>query len=819
MNFSKSPALVIVDSTVDHYESLIQGIQPGAEVIVINAAEDGIEQLTQAISNHTDLDSLHIISHGRSGEIRLGAIALNAQTLKQYTQQISTWAKALTANAEILLYGCEVAAGETGRALVQQISQLTGVNVVASTTLTGSSTQGGNWQLEHMANSASSKANLKRVSPLAFRSQTLATYPAVLAILLSETFREADVTEKPWQFGIGTGTVSANPFLTARATVAPSQTGLPGAGTAIDAPGNGALRLTGVANNQATFAIYDRPFSQVNGLTITFDSYAYGGTPFGGSNGDGISFFLVDGNNPVPISTAGAFGGSLGYAQKLVQGIPGIVGGYLGVGYDEFGNYSTSIEDTSLQRPTPAGVTTPVRDSIAVRGSESSQYAFLGGTSSLDIGVDNPTATTRDTAQRRTRIDLSPTGILTVRVDLNSDNDFADQGEVVINNLDIKPTNGALPSAFKLGFAGSTGSATNIHEVRNLVVRDFVPPEIIIPLPGVVDPETPGDINDGCLPGRNIKGNFTPNQIKGTRNSDTLIGFAGNDLLQGKGCNDRLDAGLGNDRMFGNGGRDTLNGQQGNDRGLGGRGNDRLLGGLGNDTLDGGNDRDVVEGGRGRDVLKGGRGFDTLDGGRNDDRIDGNIGNDTLRGRQDSDILRGNGGNDTLSGGLGNDRLGGNRKLDVVFGNRGNDALYGGGGSDTLDGGQGNDRLDGGTQADRLIGGLGNDRLIGGGGADVMTGGDGSDRFIFKSSQKGVDLITDFQVSRRNAIDLIDLSRIFSKAGYGSTDRFKKYVRLTAVGANTTVRVDFNGNATGGFQSLVTLNAVSNVTANAFLVS
>ncbi|MBW4659247.1 MAG: DUF4347 domain-containing protein [Drouetiella hepatica Uher 2000/2452] len=818
MNFLKSSALVVVDSTVDHYESLIQGIQPGAEVIVLDAA-DGVEQLTQAIAKRTNLNSLHIVSHGRSGEIHLGAIVLNTQTLKQYTQQIRNWAKALATNAEILLYGCEVAAGEAGRAFVQHMSQLTGVNVAASTTLTGSSAQGGNWQLEHITSGTSSTANPRRVSPLAFQSQTLATYPGVLAVLLSETFREADVTERPWQFGIGTGTVSANPFLTARATVAPSQNGLPGAGTAIDTPGNGALRLTGVANDQATFAIYDRPLSQADGLTITFDSYAYGGTSFNGSNGDGISFFLVDGStNATPISTAGAFGGSLGYAQKQVQGIPGIVGGYLGVGYDEFGNYSTSIEDTSLQRPTPAGVATPVRDSIAVRGSAASQYAFLGGTSTLDIGVDNPTATTRDAAQRRTRIDLSPTGILTVRVDLNSDNDFADQGEVVINNLDVTPINGALPSSFKIGFAGSTGAATNIHEVRNLIVRDFVPPDIIIP-PPVVDPGTPGDLDDGCLPGRNIKGNSTTNQIRGTLNSDTLIGFAGNDLLQGRGCNDRLDAGRGNDRMFGNGGRDALNGQQGNDRGLGGRGNDQLLGGLGNDNLDGGDGRDLVEGGRGNDTLKGGRGFDTLDGGRNEDRIDGNIGNDTLRGRQDNDILRGNGGNDTLSGGLGRDRLGGNRKQDVVSGNRGNDALYGGGGSDTLEGGQGNDRLESNTQADRLIGGSGDDRLIGGGGADVMTGGEGRDRFIYSSSQRGVDVITDFQVTRRSAIDLIDLSRVFSRAGYSSTDRFRRYVRLTAVGANTTVRVDFNGNTTGGFQSLVTLNAVSNLTANAFLVS
>ena len=56
---------------------------------------------------------------------------------------------------------------------------------------------------------------------------------------------------------------------------------------------------------------------------------------------DGISFFLIDGT--ATPTKAGGFGGSLGYAQNTsppAPTIPGIVGGYLGVGLDEFGNYS-----------------------------------------------------------------------------------------------------------------------------------------------------------------------------------------------------------------------------------------------------------------------------------------------------------------------------------------------------------------------------------------------------------------------------------------------------------------------------------------------
>src|SRR5262249_27373807 len=35
----------------------------------------------------------------------------------------------------------------------------------------------------------------------------------------------------------------------------------------------------------------------------------------------------------------------------------------------------------------------------------------------------------------------------------------------VLTNTDIKATNGAVPSAFRFGFAGSTGGSTNIHEI------------------------------------------------------------------------------------------------------------------------------------------------------------------------------------------------------------------------------------------------------------------------------------------------------------------------------------------------------------------
>ncbi len=76
-------------------------------------------------------------------------------------------------------------------------------------------------------------------------------------------------------------------------------------------PGNGWLRLTEPLNDQAGFAFFDSPFDISQGVVIQFD-YA----TWGGNGADGYSIFLFDGSYDATTFSAGASGGSLGYAQK-----------------------------------------------------------------------------------------------------------------------------------------------------------------------------------------------------------------------------------------------------------------------------------------------------------------------------------------------------------------------------------------------------------------------------------------------------------------------------------------------------------------------
>ena len=456
--------LIIVDPAVSDYQGLVGSMNPTTQMVVLNPTQDGVKQIADILKEFRGIESLHILSHGESGQLQLGSNLLNWQSLDRHAATLRTWATALADNAEILLYGCRVATGAIGRRFVQTFSQLTRATVAASTTLVGNAALGGNWQLDFSTGAIE--------TPLAFRPAAMATYPGVLVVAINETFANNDVTNRPWLFGVDPSQANQNnPFLTARGTVAPSfpgsatQQGIPGNPGAPDANGSGVLHLTSAVPNQTGFVVYNQAIAASAGLTIKFDYFSYGGT-----GADGLSFFLIDG--AAAPAAGGAYGGSLGYAQKLFEGIPGITGGYLGVGIDEYGNFSTSVEGARLERPTPAGVDTRVPDSIAIRGSQANGYPFLTSSGTLPFSLDSPgAAATRDASKRSVQIDLTPAGLLSVQIDGNADGDFNDPGEKPITNFNVAAVNGAVPASFKFGFASSTGDLTNIHEIRNLVIR------------------------------------------------------------------------------------------------------------------------------------------------------------------------------------------------------------------------------------------------------------------------------------------------------------------------------------------------------------
>src|SRR5690606_14033374 len=141
--------LVVVDSRVDNHENLLVDMPSNVTVIVVDADEDGLAAIGgQLASASQPFGAIHIISHGTSGSFTLGRDTVDGESLSSHAETLQDWSQYLTEDADILLYGCDVAEDSDGQEFLQQLSHLTGADIAASTDPTGSSDQGGNWVLE-----------------------------------------------------------------------------------------------------------------------------------------------------------------------------------------------------------------------------------------------------------------------------------------------------------------------------------------------------------------------------------------------------------------------------------------------------------------------------------------------------------------------------------------------------------------------------------------------------------------------------------------------------------------------------------------------
>jgi len=136
--------IVIIDSAVPNISDLINGVKPGDQVFLLDATKDGVQQIADIIreNNLHDLSAIQIVSRGLEGEIRLGATTLTGANLADHAADLATIGGALTANGDILLFGCNVASGTAGQQFLSDLTTYTGADVAASTDLTGAARTG-----------------------------------------------------------------------------------------------------------------------------------------------------------------------------------------------------------------------------------------------------------------------------------------------------------------------------------------------------------------------------------------------------------------------------------------------------------------------------------------------------------------------------------------------------------------------------------------------------------------------------------------------------------------------------------------------------
>lgn len=169
-----STTLVVIDANVEDYQMLADGVVDGAQVVILERDRDGIEQLTEAIHQYGNLSQLHVVAHGAPGCLFLGNTELSLSTLEKYELHLMSWSLVhYSSSLSIYLYGCSVAAGESGAAFIRKLHELTGADIAASSTEIGSATKGGNWELD--------VAIATHEHESIFQPSMLLSYPHILA--------------------------------------------------------------------------------------------------------------------------------------------------------------------------------------------------------------------------------------------------------------------------------------------------------------------------------------------------------------------------------------------------------------------------------------------------------------------------------------------------------------------------------------------------------------------------------------------------------------------------------------------------------------
>ena len=143
--------VVILDSRLPGMATLMNGVSSSTDVWLLDAGSSALGQISALLGQYHNLSAVHLLSHGSSGEIYLGAETISASTLASQSATLSEWGNALSDTGDLLVYGCNVGAGETGQHFIDALAVATRADVAASDDLTGSSWLGGDWVLEAKA--------------------------------------------------------------------------------------------------------------------------------------------------------------------------------------------------------------------------------------------------------------------------------------------------------------------------------------------------------------------------------------------------------------------------------------------------------------------------------------------------------------------------------------------------------------------------------------------------------------------------------------------------------------------------------------------
>jgi len=251
------------------------------------------------------------------------------------------------------------------------------------------------------------------------------------------------------------------------------------AATGVDPNGSGWLRLTNSSPSQRGYMYVQESFPTSLGVIADFEYVTWRSSNDSYLGADGLSLFLFDGSITDANFKLGGYGGSLGYANN--SNTTGLSGGYIGVGFDEYGNFARAAEGRN------GGTTVMVPNAIVLRGPTSAtpnaSNPYLthtelgdrtGGANAIrardeiDYNTIVPSRPSPTAFYRRVQVYVTKSGndyLINVKWRKQNETTFTE-----VLNYTMSGTTYPLPPTLKLGFAASTGGGFNFHEIRNVLL-------------------------------------------------------------------------------------------------------------------------------------------------------------------------------------------------------------------------------------------------------------------------------------------------------------------------------------------------------------
>lgn len=256
-----------------------------------------------------------------------------------------------------------------------------------------------------------------------------------------------------------------------------------------DPVGAGWLRLTKALQNQKGYAYINKSFPSRLGVLVDFEYTMWRDVNDGANGADGFTIFLFDAKYGPETFRLGAYGGSLGYANSTNNDpkLGGLSGGYLGIGFDAYGNFAAESENKNggsigespnsivLRGPTTSSSPTDINTNKYLKGVTLTEDGTIHdatlklGDRSEDVIDYNTTKSTRPTQEefyRRVQAEVLPIEDGKFKIIVRWATDYGGEFKELLTYI----TDEAPPELLKLGFAAATGGSVNYHEIRNMLV-------------------------------------------------------------------------------------------------------------------------------------------------------------------------------------------------------------------------------------------------------------------------------------------------------------------------------------------------------------